>query len=422
MAYSELIKSFDRIRGYMRQFYVFGFRSRSEFDEKSLRSYDNERRRIDSWLHDYMRFHQDASGRRFFLSIDSREAARNPLYAAFRAGSFTDNDITLHFYLLDLLADGQTHTLRELMDGITAYASQTGAACGELDDSTVRKKLKEYAEAGLVCMEKRGRDTFYALPEDSIDLEAWRDAAAFYAETSPLGVAGSYLLDRMEEAETPFAFKHHYILHALDSEVLLDLFELIAQKRGAQITVFSSRKNEEVDRLVVPLNIRMSVQGGRRYLFGYDVRLRRFTISRLDSILRVKGCKKVDAYDRVRDAGERMAAHIWGASCGAHPDEAGPAPQLEHIEMVIRAAEGEDFVRQRLLREKRCGQVEEIDALRTRFTADVVDAMELLPWIRTFIGRIESLRCSNPQVTRRFDGDLAAMEALYGEEGGDAVQ
>ena len=35
MAYSELIKNFDRIRDYMRQFYVFGFKSRTEYDKKS---------------------------------------------------------------------------------------------------------------------------------------------------------------------------------------------------------------------------------------------------------------------------------------------------------------------------------------------------------------------------------------------------
>ena len=28
MAYSELVKNFDRIRDFMRQFYVYGFRSR----------------------------------------------------------------------------------------------------------------------------------------------------------------------------------------------------------------------------------------------------------------------------------------------------------------------------------------------------------------------------------------------------------
>ena len=43
MAYSELIKSFERIRNYMREFYVYGFKSREEYSIKSARSYDNER-------------------------------------------------------------------------------------------------------------------------------------------------------------------------------------------------------------------------------------------------------------------------------------------------------------------------------------------------------------------------------------------
>ena len=38
MAYSELIKRFDRIRDYMRQFYVYGFKSRNEYTGKSARS------------------------------------------------------------------------------------------------------------------------------------------------------------------------------------------------------------------------------------------------------------------------------------------------------------------------------------------------------------------------------------------------
>lgn len=56
MAYSELIKNFSRIRDYMRQFYLYGFKSRTQYHKKSVRSYDNERRRIESWLGDFMRF------------------------------------------------------------------------------------------------------------------------------------------------------------------------------------------------------------------------------------------------------------------------------------------------------------------------------------------------------------------------------
>ena len=74
----------------MIDFYVYGFKSRQDFDQKSLRSYDNERRRIESYLKDYMRFTQSEEGKNVFLSIDSRHTTQNPLYQAFLAKSFTD--------------------------------------------------------------------------------------------------------------------------------------------------------------------------------------------------------------------------------------------------------------------------------------------------------------------------------------------
>ena len=58
VAYSEVIKNFNKIRDYMREFYLYGFKSRDEYTGKSARSYDDERRRIESWLGDYMSFRQ----------------------------------------------------------------------------------------------------------------------------------------------------------------------------------------------------------------------------------------------------------------------------------------------------------------------------------------------------------------------------
>ena len=108
MAYSELVKNFNRIREYMREFYVYGFKSRDEYTGKSARSYDDERRRLESWLGDYMRFRQTPDGKNVFISIDSRVSRHNPLYKAWKAKSFTDGDITLHFILMDILAVSDT--------------------------------------------------------------------------------------------------------------------------------------------------------------------------------------------------------------------------------------------------------------------------------------------------------------------------
>ena len=82
--------------------------------------------------------------------------------------------------------------------------------------------------------------------------------------------------------------------------------------------------------------------------------------------------------------------------------------------MTIHASESEPHIWQRLQREKRTGSVEKLDSQTFLFKADVYDAMEMLPWIRTFIGRIDKLECSNPGVLERFYQDIDAMAALYG--------
>ena len=66
-SYNELIKNFERIRNYMREFYVYGFKSRNDYDKKSARSYDDERRRLESWLGDYMRFERTRDGKNMFI-------------------------------------------------------------------------------------------------------------------------------------------------------------------------------------------------------------------------------------------------------------------------------------------------------------------------------------------------------------------
>ena len=118
MAYSELIKNFDRIRSFVREFYVYGFKSREEYTEKSSRSYDDERRRIESYLGDHMRFSRNADGKNVFISIDSRASKHNPLYRAWKSKSFTDGDITLHFILFDILNSGEQLSLSEILKKI----------------------------------------------------------------------------------------------------------------------------------------------------------------------------------------------------------------------------------------------------------------------------------------------------------------
>ena len=407
MAYSELIKNFEHVRSYMREFFVYGFKSRTEFDRKSARSYDNERRRVESWLGDFMSFRQDESGKSVFLSVDSRTIAHNPLHRAFRAKSFTDNALTLHFYLLDLLRD-EAKTVSEIVEGIDAYFEDFPDAALP-DVSTIRKKLREYEALGLLQSEKHGRELAYRCREDRLRLADWAEAAAFFSEADPVGVIGSYLLARLPQTPEIFRFKHHYLLHAIDSEVLCNLLACMREHRRIRITYASRRDGRERETVLYPMRMLVSTQSGRQYLLAYHYRFLRPTFYRVDAILSAVSDELEPEPERYEGYYGKLAEHLWGTSFGRELS-------TDHVEMTLHVESNEGYILERLDREKRCGRVEIVDRSTIRYVADVYDASEMLPWLRTFIGRIVHLACSNPNVTETFYRDLDAMQTMYGGE------
>lgn len=410
MSYSELIKDISRIRDYMREFFVYGFKSREEIDIKSARSYDNDRRRIESWLSEYMSFHLDTNGKNVFISVDSRRVPHNPLYQAWKAKSFTKNDITLHFWLLDILSSDKTQSVTDILNMIDSDYLPYFEKTEPIDESTLRKKLKEYVDLGLLAAGKHGKQLVYKLPADEVNLQSWLDAICFFAEADPLGVIGSFLQDKFEAQPEYYAFKHNYLLFAPDSGIVLNLLLAINEHRRIELEMIDNRNHANKRRTILPLKIMISTQSGRQYVAGCNIKTRRFLFFRLDSVQKVKLLDIVDDYDSYINALDDYRQHLWGVASGNDG-------HLEHFEMVLVIQPYEPHIVGRLEREKRCGMVEKMDDAHWRFTADVYDAQEMLPWIRTFTGRIESLTCTNKSVEERFYHDLALLAELYGGDG-----
>ncbi|MCI8670267.1 MAG: WYL domain-containing protein [Lachnospiraceae bacterium] len=418
MAYHELIKNFQRIRDYMREFYVYGFKSREEFDKKSARSYDNERRRIESYLGDFMEFHQTGTGKNVFLSIDSRNSIHNPLYKALKTKSFTDGDITLHFILFDILYTPELQlSIDEITDKIDNEYLYRFSSPMFFDTSTVRKKLKEYTELGLLTTSRQGRQMLYRRT-GQWEISPLTDMLEFFSETAPCGVIGSFLLDKTEIHREYFTFKHHYITHALESEILCRLFEAISEKRCVTITNYSRRTNYHREFMVIPLKIFIGVQSGRCYLMSYNLELHCMKSYRLDYISVVQLQEPSPDFDRLREILHQIESHMWGISCNVSLEisngyEKMKEFRLEHVEFTLRIDASEEYIYQRLKREKRCGTVERLDEHTCRFTADVFDTGEMIPWIRTFICRIASMDFSNRTIENQFRKDLEEMYQLY---------
>ena len=416
MAYSELIKNFEKIRKYMREFYVYGFKSRDEYDQKSPRSYDDEKRRIESWLGDYMKFTYSAEGKRVFISIDSRLLASNPFYNALKSKSFTDGDITLHFILFDILYSPDIAlSIKEIMEKMDGYLSCFKSPM-VFDESTVRKKLKEYQQEDIIECKKVGKKLVYSRKETTT-ISNGEHAIDYFSEVLPCGVIGSFIKDKQSSRDSAFLFKHHYITSAIDSDVLSVLFVAISEKSA--ITVYNeNRKSKEPKKnKIVPLRIFISVQTGRQYLLAFHLHSSQIRSYRIDHLSNPQINESVENFDELRDLLDNLQTHMWGVNANAKTNGEGC---LEHVDFTIKIEEGENHIANRLYREKRIGEVTKIDDYTYKFSVDTFDSYELLPFIRTFIGRIVDIRFSNRKVKRLFKKDLSDMYSIYGlNKGGE---
>ena len=422
MAYSELIKNLETLRTYIRSFYIYGFKTREDFVGKSTRTYDDEKRRLENYLDGYMTFRPDENGKVNFVSIDSRRTPHNPLYKIFKAKSFTAMDISLHFMVMDLLADGKKKSLNEILDEINSELLDEFTSDSVPEESTLRKKLKEYEELGLIGSEKNGKTMLY-FRTPMTELTGLEDAINFFSETAPCGVAGSFLFDKLNrkaQAESEvFQYKHHYITSSIESDFVEQVFEAIREHRYLTIEQKRAEDDRTFPNEVIPLIIYQSTQGGRMYLMAYRPRGKYFLALRFDYIVSIQIGGEYAGFDQKRVEFEKLRNYIWGVALKQNKNHNDTT--TTHVTFRIHFEEDEKFILQRLEREKRCGTVTLLDNNNAQFDADVFDPQEIIPWARTFICRITFFDCSDKSVARRFYGDIRKMKQMY-DGGSDAVQ
>ena len=340
-SYSELIKNFEKIRAYMRDFYVYGFKSRDDYQAKSSRSYDDERRRLESWLGDHMSFVRTPEGKNVFISIDSRTIRHNPLYNAWKAKSFTDGDITLHFILFDILNDPSVKkTVTELLEEIDGKYLSEFKNPMVFDESTVRKKLKEYCEAGIIIAEKEGRKVYYSRTKNT-EISNLNEVLHYFSEVSPCGVIGSYLLDKEKSDTDAFTFKHHYITSAIDSGILTTLFIAMREKRTVTVTNLSRSSQTASRNRVVPLRIFISVQSGRQHLLVYLPQYNSFNAYRVDYLSDIKLEESTPRFDELRAELDKMQSKMWGVSLRRSK---WGEENLEHVDFTVKVENNEKFI------------------------------------------------------------------------------
>lgn len=297
--FSELVKNFSKCRDYVRDFFVYGFKSRQDFtsDKKSARTYDDERRRIESWLSDYVVEELAEQTTRtkvknISLQMDSNLLDTNPLFAVWRTKSFTDNDILLHFYLFDLLHNSNdAYSANEIADLLSEDYSFAA------DTQLVRRKCNEYVKEGLLATEKDGKTLLYrrgmtwdelcsdiksqddhcsALPEAACYPKSLNDALihaiSLFQLDSPFGYIGNTILSRLSEGNSIFRIKHSFPVFTLEDEIAYVLLDAINNHSYVQMDVQSNKVKGIMKPLSgIPVKFMVSSRTGRRYICIYKM-------------------------------------------------------------------------------------------------------------------------------------------------------
>lgn len=413
--FSELIKNFDKIRDYMRDFYIYGFKTRNDFQYKSLRTYDDERRRIESLLGDFITYSNSKKGKQVFISCDSNKLHENPLYNAYRCKSFTKNDIQLHFFLMDILEENKFISVNQITDRLLDDFEIN------FDPQTVRMKLNEYIKEGIVISQKKGRSLLYAKSPDTFekfekiasdDSENIIDMIKFFSESAPFGIVGNYILKSLGKKNDIFLIKHNFIVHTLEDNILILLCRAINEKRYVNIVNYG-KSHQESFISGIPMKIHVSTQTGRRYIIIYSESWKRFSSLRLDYIKSIEIMDICPEYDFYFEKYEKNALKCWGTSFGSTR----PKDGIEYVKMTLSIdEENEKFIINRLKREGREGKITKTDKNTFCYYGEFFDVSELSPWIKTFMGRIIRLESNNKKVLERFYHDVRRMYKIYNKE------
>ena len=425
--FHELIKNIDKCRDYVRDFFVYGFKSRSDFPGKSARTYDDERRRIVSWLEEYVKedFTENGRSKNISLQIDQKLLDTNPLFRVWQAASFTDRDLILHFFILKILEDKNTaYSAPEITDLLMdEYAVET-------DLQTVRRKCNEYVNEGLLVTSKERKTLLYSrgilFDELLKDTQPLIDMIKCLHLDLPLGIVGHTILSAQSTENHIFRVKHSFPTFTLEDEILLSLLEAIHDKYKCELFIQSNRRmNDGYTVSGMPLQIFVSMRSGRRFICLYHPgKSSSFSCFRLDQIKKVKILEKsgVKGFSSAEGFLEKERDHVWGVSF--FPSLRGRG-KYQKLMLTIHADEQtEDFIVQRLIREGQGGSVTKNGCDTFLYEKTVVDAREMFPWIRSFTGRIKDLRIygtdgkklfeENRKLEKIFYDDLEKTYKIYG--------
>lgn len=358
------------------------------------------------------------------IAYDEMRVINNPFYRLLKANVMKADQQYFFFALTDMLRQHSFLSIDEIKD---IYGKEYGC----YKDSTIRGRLKEYADLGLLVWRREKRKDMYGIaplrPYDGSysgdqKVEAERGicgchrkllrAVSFFSEASPLGIVGNQILDACNAEQKIFSFKNSFISQALDSIVLSDILEAIHQQQTIEVRVEQTRDGVVAVSNVLPICVLSSAWDGRQYVFVYDTEGKRYKSQRLDYIHSVAPCKSnsvVDVND-VIDKSREVLRTMWAGNYLKYE-----TPSHVVIDFAFDS-EKEKHINQRVERE--CREPLAVGSYagngERKVEGDVCHPLELVPWILSYTGYIDNLLVKGTKKQREVLGRICEhIQNLY---------
>ena len=430
------ISSYQRIRHYLESFYISG-KPRNEYIKKP--AYDSILAIIDTWCPKNILYSVgNNTEKRYFFKMDCRDLDLNP-FAIFLKSKKTNsmrNDLLLYFIIPQILKRDSFTPLPQIISDVqniqlAAISPNSDLYTINIDSKRIRNIIREMHDLGLIEFKKNKNAFLYRLADAPPSLLDLYPAIRLFAEISPLGLLGYYLLDRIniqtDNTHSPqiFTFKNRYLNHILDSQVLETLFEAIHTQQAVQVyiaarldlhtqslippnyTIEKYAKDAYRTALVLPFKLYVSVMTDARYLMGIYPNSQELACIRIEHIehAEIKADENALDHNALYTRFQQLTRNIWGVS------SKNQSPT--HVEMTITDDMPNGYMLTRLKNECRCGAVEQLSDTSARFSADICDARELFPWMRTFVGYISDVSFSDATLQELFIAQINELSDKY---------
>ncbi|MBR4634373.1 WYL domain-containing protein [bacterium] len=421
---SNDISEVNMLRAFVREIYVESFHSPDghiSIHSESGRSEAEAKSRIHAFFEE--NFITKNSKKDDVLKFDSRIVDQNPLFAIWKMCHFKPEYLTRDFALFDLLST------TEYQEGLSDYDLKSDdSGKNKLEFYTGKPISHKQLDLYIPSLRTNGvldvKNSFspngkllkstYKLTDTKKIQNLIKNnpeiisAVQFASETFPCGVIGSYIIDSIDIKETlpVFYFKHHFIYNTLDSEVMYTIFSAINEKRFVTI----QRKGNIIR--VTPIQVRYSARDGRSYLIYYTnyPKYKGFNVENFENIVSVKKSDKCSYFDSLRSEYHSIKKNLWGKSITIDKKK------TEHVDFTIQYNDAEIYVLKRLKREAFSGQIKtNTNKKEATFSYELFDSKELIPWIRSYFGRITQFHFENKDLQQQLKDEIKKMYAIYND-------